>query len=92
MSADHCFQTLDVTRFRRAIADLHELVGCKKGRIELTRPDCDDHCVLISKAELESLERALQIFAESVEFERMSRQIAELVAAADGTSAGNVAQ
>ena len=30
MSAD-CFQSLDVTRFRRALANLHELVGCGKG-------------------------------------------------------------
>jgi PHD/YefM family antitoxin component YafN of YafNO toxin-antitoxin module len=83
MSAD-CFQTLDVTRFRRALADLHELVGCSKGRVEVTRRGCDDVCVLISKAELESLERALQIFAESAEFRQMSSQIAEIVAAAGG--------
>jgi hypothetical protein len=23
-----CFQTVDVTRFRRALANLHEVVGC----------------------------------------------------------------
>ena len=85
--SSECFQNLDVTRFRRALANLHELVGCGKGRVEVTRRGCDDACVLISKAELESLERALQIFAESAEFERMSRQIADLVAAADGTDA-----
>jgi hypothetical protein len=39
---------------------------------------------LISKAELESMERALQIFAETLEFQNMSRQIAEIVAAAGG--------
>ena len=83
MSGD-CFQTLDVTRFRRALANLHEMVGTGKGRIEVTRRGCDECCVLISKAELESLERALQIFAESAEFERMSGQIAEIVAAAGG--------
>ena len=48
----------------------------------MTRRGCDDVCVLISKAELESLERALQIFAESTEFQQMSSQIAEIVAAA----------
>jgi PHD/YefM family antitoxin component YafN of YafNO toxin-antitoxin module len=79
-----CFQTLDVTRFRRTLANLHELVGCGKGRVEVTRRGCDDVCVLISKAELESLERALQIFAESMEFQQMSRQIAEIVAASGG--------
>ena len=87
MSGD-CFQNLDVTRFRRALANLHELVGCGKGRVEVTRRGCADACVLISKAELESLERALQIFAESIEFQRMSDQISEIVAATstgDGT-------
>jgi PHD/YefM family antitoxin component YafN of YafNO toxin-antitoxin module len=83
MSAE-CFQSIDVTRFRRALANLHEVVGCGKGRIEVTRRGCDDVCVLISKAELESLERALQIFAESAEFQQMSRQIAEIVAASGG--------
>jgi hypothetical protein len=83
MSAE-CFQTLDVTRFRRALANLHQTVGCGCGRIEVTRRGCEDVCVLISKAELESLERALQIFAESIEFQQMSRQIAEIVAASGG--------
>ena len=83
MSAD-CFQTLDVTRFRRALADLHQAVGCGCGRVEVTRKGCDDVCVLISKAELESMERALQIFAETVEFAQMSEQIAQIVAAAGG--------
>ena len=82
MSAD-CFQSLDVARFRDALADLHKVVGMAKGRVEVSGPDCDD-CVLISKAELESMERALQIFAETLEFQNMSRQIAEIVAAAGG--------
>ena len=83
MSAD-CFQSLDVTRFRRAIANLHEVVGCGKGRIEVTRQGCEDVCVLISKCELDSLEHALRIMAETVEFQQMSKQIAEIVAAAGG--------
>ncbi len=86
MSAD-CFQSLDVTRFRRALANLHELVGCGKGRIEVTRRGCADVCVLISKSELQSLEQALQIFAASAEFQQMSRQIAEIVAASGGPAA-----
>jgi hypothetical protein len=88
MSAD-CFQSLDVTRFRRALANLHEVVGCGKGRIEVTRRGCDDICVLISKAELESLEKALEIFADSSEFQTMSRQIAQIVAAAGPAVAGD---
>lgn len=83
MSGD-CFQNVDVTRFRRALTELHELVGCGKGRVEVTRRGCPDACVLISKAELESMERALQIFAESLEFQQMSSQISQIVAAAAG--------
>ena len=76
MSAD-CFQKMDASRFRQAVADLHSIVGRGKGRIEVTHPECED-CVLISKAELESLERALQIFSETLEFQQMSKQIAEI--------------
>ena len=83
MSGD-CFQNVDVTRFRRALTELHELVGCGKGRVEVTRRGCPDACVLISKAELESMERALQIFAESLEFQQMSSQISQIVAATSG--------
>ena len=90
MSAADCFQNVDVARFRQAVADLHEIVGTAKGRIEVSRQGCDDVCVLISKAELDSLERALQIFAETVEFEHMSRQIAEIVAAAGGPPVRNL--
>ena len=84
------FQTLDVTRFRRAMAKLHEVVGCGKGRIEVTRRGCDDVCVLISKSELESLEQALEIFAQCAEYKAMCENISQLVAACanseDGTA------
>jgi hypothetical protein len=83
MSAD-CFQTLDVTRFRRTLANLHGLVGNGKGRVEVTRRGCDDVCVLISKCELESLEQALRILSETVEYQQMSQQISEIVAASGG--------
>jgi PHD/YefM family antitoxin component YafN of YafNO toxin-antitoxin module len=77
----HPFQTLDVTRFRQAMAKLHEVVGCGKGRVEITRRGCEDVCVLISKAELESLEAALEIFSASAEYKAMCDNISQLVAA-----------
>jgi hypothetical protein len=84
MSAD-CFQTVDVTRLRRALANLHHVVGCGKGRVEVTRKGCEHVCVLISKTELESLEHALQIFADSHAFKQMSEQISQIVATAGPT-------
>ena len=83
MSSD-CFQTLDVTRFRRALANLHEVVGCGKGRVEVTRRGCEDVCVLISKCELEALERAIEILAETAEYKSMCDNISQLVAACAG--------
>lgn len=79
-----CFQTLDVTRFRRALANLHERVGEMKGRVEVTRRGSDDVCVLISKAELESLEAALEILARSAEYKAMCDIVTQL-AMATGT-------
>jgi prevent-host-death family protein len=76
-----CFQTLDVARFRGELEELVERVGCGKGRVEVTCPGRDDVCVLISKAELDSLERALQILAATLTFKQMSDHIAEIVAA-----------
>jgi len=75
-----CFQTLELTRLRRTLTRLHEQVHARQGRIEITRDGCDHVCVLISKAELQSLERALEIFAETEAFKVMSEQIAQLVA------------
>lgn len=90
-SSDHSdgvasgFQTLDVTRFRRALASLHEQVACGHGRVEVKRKGCDDVCVMISKAELEALERALEIFAECAEYKQMCDTLSKLVSDADGT-------
>ena len=78
------FQTLDVTRFRQAMAKLHETVGCSHGRIEITRRGCADVCVLISKAELEALERAMEILAECAEYKAMCENISQLVAECAG--------
>jgi prevent-host-death family protein len=69
------FQTLDVTKFRQTLAKLHEAVGCGNGRVEVTRRGCNDVCVLISKAELEALEQALEILAQSAEYKAMCDDI-----------------
>src|SRR5213596_3400420 len=82
------FQTLDLTRFRQAMAKLHEAVGCGKGRIEITRRGCEAVCVLISKAELESLEQALEILAQTSEYKAMCDNISQLVVACSGCDDG----
>jgi hypothetical protein len=78
------FQKLDVSRFRRALTKLHETVGCSKGRIEVTQEGSDEVCVLISKCELEGLERAIEILTECCEYRAMCDEVAQVAAAASG--------
>ena len=79
-----CFSTLDVTRVRRTLAKLHEQVTFGRGRVEIKRRGCDDVCVMISKAELEALEVALEIMSGSREYQSMCDTLSEVAAAAGG--------
>jgi PHD/YefM family antitoxin component YafN of YafNO toxin-antitoxin module len=78
------FQSLDVTTARRALSQLHERVCCSKGRIEIKRRGSDDVCVIISKAELDSLEHALEILSETSEFRAMCANLEQVAAATTG--------
>ena len=82
-----CFHTLSIVQFLRAADDLHTRVARGHGRIEITRDGCEEVCVLISKAELESLERALEILAETTEFRAMCQRLASVAAASGEASA-----
>jgi PHD/YefM family antitoxin component YafN of YafNO toxin-antitoxin module len=75
---DSPFKSLDLSRLRRALARVHEQVSGRHGRIELTRDGCDDVCVILSKAELESLERALEILSETSEYKAMCENLSKL--------------
>jgi hypothetical protein len=81
--AGETFQTLELTRLRKAIDRIHEQVAGRDGRVEITREGCDDVCVLISRTELESLERAMEILAATEEYQGMCDHISEVAAACD---------
>ena len=76
--SDGCFHILSLKQFLEAVEDFHSRVAQRHGRIELTMDGCDDVCVLISKAELQSLERALEILSETPDFRAMCSQLAEI--------------
>ena len=76
-----CFHTLKLSEFLHLVDDLHVRVSNGHGRIEITRDGCDDVCILISKAELESLERALEILSQTPDFRTMCESLVSLVAA-----------
>ena len=77
-----CFHTLSLTQYRGAIEELHGRVARGHGRVVITRDDCDDVCVLISRAELEGLERALEILSGTPDFQDMCKTLAAVAGSA----------
>lgn len=71
-------KSLDVGDAARELPALHRRVIETRSRIELTRDGSDEPCVLISKAELECLERALEILGDSESVKQLSGEIAQL--------------
>lgn len=73
------FQTLTLAQVQNNLIDLYRRIGCTQGRVEIATEvggECD--CVLISKAELDSLERALSILADSRAVRELSGHLSDL--------------
>ena len=70
----------------QSLEQLHEFVTQHNGRIEITRAGSDERCVLMSKQELDALERALEILSDTDDVRHLSEKLASLAAAvsADG--------
>ena len=75
-----CFHTLSLAQFLEIVEELHKRVANSHGRVEITRDGCEDVCILISKAELQGLERALEILSETPDFRSMCESLSEAVA------------
>ena len=71
-------KTYDVSLIASNLQQLHEHVTRTLGRVEITRPGGDERCVLISKRELDSLERALEILSDTDDVRDMCGKIAQL--------------
>ena len=75
-----CFHTLSLVQFLKLVDDLHGRVAKGHGRVEITADGCDDVCILISKAELEALERALEILSETNDYQSMCQSLSQVAA------------
>jgi PHD/YefM family antitoxin component YafN of YafNO toxin-antitoxin module len=78
-SLDHPHPTVDMTRVGKIIRKLHDQVVAQGKRVHITRAGCDDVCVMISKKELESLEQAIAIFADTEHFNEMCENLKRLL-------------
>jgi len=74
MSDTPLFSTLDGSTLQSDFLQLLSRLVRDKGRIEVT--NCGgESCVMISKAELDSLEQALEILANTDEGRKMARTV-----------------
>ena len=76
---EHPYPTVDMTKVGRIIRKLHDQVVGQRQRVEITRAGCDDGLIMISKAELQGLEKALAIFADTDEFNEMCKSLKNLL-------------
>ena len=81
-AADRTHASVDLTSLGKRIRKLHDQVCGHGQRVEVTRADCDDVCVLISKRELEAMEAALAYFANHTAHSDACRGLAKLLAEA----------
>jgi PHD/YefM family antitoxin component YafN of YafNO toxin-antitoxin module len=73
---------VDTDGLGERLADLHRRVTEGRLRIEVTCPGSDERCVIISKAELDSLEQALELLSDSQAYKTLSESISQLVSVA----------
>ena len=85
MSADDDspFQSLNLAQVQNDLLKLYERIACQKGRVEIVSPGGECECVLISKAELDSLERALEVLSDSDDVRALTHEIEQVAQVAE---------
>jgi hypothetical protein len=86
-----CFHTLSLSQYCKSLEDLHQRVAAGHGRVEVKHDDSHHTCVLISKAELESLERALEILSGTGDFRTMCDKLMSLASECGGAAVAHTA-
>jgi PHD/YefM family antitoxin component YafN of YafNO toxin-antitoxin module len=76
---EHPYPTVDMTKVGKIIRKLHDQVVEQGHRVHITRAGSNDVCVMISKKELESLEEAIAIFADSEQFNEMCENLRKML-------------
>lgn len=77
---DSAFQTLHVDHVQGDLLNLYERIACEKGRVEIVDANGGCACVLISKAELDTLETALAVLSDGDGVRSMQNSLAQLLA------------
>jgi hypothetical protein len=83
MSDDSPFQSLNLAQVQGNLMKLYERIACQKGRVEIVSPGGECECVLISKTELDSLERALEVLSDSDDVRALTHEIEHVAQVAE---------
>ena len=73
-------RTYDAGVVAQSLVQLHEYVTRCNARIEITCGGTDERCVLVSKKELDALERAIEILSDTDDVRHVSEKLAHLAA------------
>jgi PHD/YefM family antitoxin component YafN of YafNO toxin-antitoxin module len=79
MSVTQKFQTLHVSEVARDLDTLCNQIAADHGRVQVNSANGSCDCVLISKIELDSLENALEILADSETGRGLAEDLSQLV-------------
>jgi PHD/YefM family antitoxin component YafN of YafNO toxin-antitoxin module len=78
---------MPLSEVQALLPELCRNIAALRQRVEITLPETGEACVLLSKAELDCLERALEVLGDSDAVREVSAQLAHLAAAAQYASA-----
>jgi hypothetical protein len=81
------FIALPLAHVQRDLMKLCEKVARETGRVQLLGPGGECECVLISKAELDGLERAVEVLSDGPAVREMTAELAQLAQCAEPITA-----
>lgn len=90
MTADSPFLSVDAKQFNSELLDLLCRTARDKGRVEIQNCGGGGSCVMISKEELESMERALEILSSTEWGKRIHRAVEQFAIMVESDSAAPV--
>ena len=80
--AGKSYQVLSTSEAKALLDELHQNISEFNNRVFITRKDSRQRCVLISEAELQGLERAVEILSETHDAAALRDEVLRIAAAA----------
>jgi PHD/YefM family antitoxin component YafN of YafNO toxin-antitoxin module len=88
MSDEPSNQSLNLNQAREELRKLYQRVAAEKARVEIRDGDGDSGCVLISREELDGLERALEMLSDTDAVRELTAGVTQLAHLVEPEHAG----